>query len=251
MNADLSPASSSTYFNAINSAFNVAVRWQLLQTNPCQNATSPKASNSEMKTYDSKQVEMLIKCAKDTPLHLVIVLAISCGLRRGEILGLRWSDIDFTTKTMHINNNAIQVEGKRIDRETKTKTGRRSVALPNNTIELLKATRKAQMENRLVMGAQYHVSDYVCIWNDGKPFMPGYVTNAFAKLLKKYDMPHIRFHDLRHTHATLLLQQGIHPKVVQERLGHAKISITLDTYSHVLPNMQHEAAEKMDKLFSC
>ena len=114
--------------------------------------------------------------------------------------------------------------------------------------EKIEAGQKAQVMIR-PYGEDYEINNFVCTWPDGKPFRPDYITQAFPKVLKSLGLPNIRFHDLRHTHATLLLVQGIHPKVVQERLGHSKISITLDTYSHILPNMQQEAAEKIDELF--
>jgi len=248
-NSDLSSATVLDYYRTLNTAFNTAIKWQMINTNPCRGITPPKKDSKKMSVLNNEEARLLIQGTKDHAIHIVIFLALTCGLRRGEILGLQWEDIDFNNKMIHLTNNMVQADGKSILKDTKTSTGKRSIALPQNVVDELKQVRKNQIKYSLVFEEDYETNNFVCTWPDGKPFRPDYITQVFPKILKKLKLPNIRFHDLRHTHATLLLMQDVHPKVVQERLGHSKISITLDTYSHILPNMQQEAAEKIDKLF--
>lgn len=246
----LSSSSCAAYYRALNTALNMAVKWQIISNNPCSSINSPKENNKKMNVLTQNEVNYLLGQIKDRPIYPVVLLAVSCGLRRGEILGLQWANIDFINSTLYIENNLTQSSSKIELGETKTSTGKRAVALPNSVLKELKEIRKQQKENKLMLGQDYEDNDYVCTWPDGKIFRPDYITKAFPKLLKEFDLPQVRFHDLRHTHATLLLRQGIHPKVVQERLGHSNISITLDTYSHILPDMQKEAADKIDGILS-
>ncbi|MBN4070036.1 site-specific integrase, partial [bacterium AH-315-G05] len=204
----------------------------------------------EMKILNQEEVLILLKNLKE-PLRLVVLIAINTGLRRGEILGLEWSNVDFENKKIHIVNSIVNIRGKALRKETKTSAGRRAISISKSLISELKKTMTKQKENKLWFGADYFGNDYVCVWENGKEINPNYITQAFRKSIMKLEIPHIRFHDLRHTHASLLLQKGIHPKVVQERLGHSKIAITLDTYSHLLPDMQEEAAKKIEEIFGC
>ena len=134
-------------------------------------------------------------------------------------------------------------------KDPKTKKSRRTIVLLNSTVSALGQWRKEQQLFHVALEKDYDSEGYVCTWNDGRPFDPLYLSKKFPKLLKKYNFQPIRFHDLRHTHATMLLQQGVNPKIVSERLGHSTISITLDIYSHVLPNMQKEAVSRLEELF--
>jgi integrase len=174
-------------------------------------------------------------------------------MRRGEILGLKWEDIDWNNNVLMVRNNLQFIKGEFILTDTKTNAGQRPVKLPPSTSAELKLHQKKQEWYMRTCKSNYKNKDdkgnliFVCTWEDGRNINPDYVTHTIKTLLEKCDLPDIRFHDLRHTHATLLLQQGVNTKVVSERLGHSKISITLDTYSHVLPNMQQEAADAIDK----
>ena len=247
---DLAPSTVSSHYRTLNTAMNQAVKWRMIQVNPCYGVTPPKNNKTKMTVLEDHEVKKLFEATKDMPIYIVLLIAVTCGLRRGEILGLQWENIDFKNSTMSIENNVVRAGKDVVMKETKTSSGKRSVSIPANVLEVLKDVRKKQMEYRMLFGKDYHENNFVCTWPDGKPFSPGYITNTFSKLLKKLEIPAIRFHDLRHTHATILLKQGVHPKVVQERLGHSKISMTLDTYSHVLPTMQKEAAEKIRNIFT-
>lgn len=235
------------YYTVLNIALNTAIKWQLIQHNPCKGVTPPQKAKPKMQVLTEEQVNILLDGAQYTPMYLPVLLAVSCGMRRGEILGLTWDDIDLENRTIHISKNLVMADGKAIIRQPKTNAGRRTISLPEVTAEALKHERKTQLKTRL----EYQGYNLVCCWENGSFIRPDYITHKFVKIVKYLDLPKVSFHDLRHTHATLLLQKGVHPKIVQERLGHASISMTLDTYSHVMPSMQREAADKMDDIISC
>jgi integrase len=234
----LSSSSCATYFRALKTVFNMAVKWQIIYFNPFNSINSPKESNKKIDVLTQDEVNYLPKNSKDHPIYPVLLIVISCGLRRGEILGLQWSNINFLNSTIYVENNLTQSNSKIQLGETKTSAGKRAVSVPNSVLKELKEIRKKQKKNKLLLGKAYEDSDYVCTWQDGRIFRPDYITKVFPKILKELDLPIVRFHYLRHSHASLLLRQGIQTKVVQERLCHSNISITLDTYSHILPDMQ-------------
>jgi len=170
------------------------------------------------------------------------------GGRRGEALGLCSSNVDLETGRISIRETALQDDGKMIDGEPKTDMGRRSIDLDPATVALLEVHRKRQVAERLALGPGYSDAGLVFCHEDGTALSPDYVSKRFKRLSEQAGLPQIRLHDLRHTHATHLLEAGVHPKVVQERLGHATISMTLDTYSHAVPGMGRDAAAKVAAL---
>lgn len=189
-------------------------------------------------------------CSEDR-LYALYVLAVTCGLRFGELLELCWKDVDFEARTLTVNRQLQRVNGTLQFQTLKTPRSRRTIALPELAVAALKAHRARQMEERLKMGELWQDLDLVFCSEIGTPLNESNVRNrSFYPLLEKAGLPRIRFHDLRHTCATLLLAQGVHPKFVQEQLGHARIGVTLDTYTHVMPGMMKEVAEKMDDVFS-
>jgi integrase len=174
------------------------------------------------------------------------LLAAHTGMRQGELLGLRWQDIDLERRVARIVQAVPTVRDGVEFMPPKTPSGRRTIALDATSIAALKEHRARQNERRLAMGALWHDYDLVIASAIGTPLNHSNVYHRFIKLSEKADVPRIPFHGLRHSHATLLMAAGVHPKVVSERLGHADISLTLSTYSHVLPQMQHEAAAIFD-----
>jgi integrase len=170
-------------------------------------------------------------------------------MRRGEILGLRWSDIDEGLTVAQVRRTLQTTRQGLVYEEPKTRRSKRPVALPSFLRPYLLRQQEAQARRRADLKGAWHEEDLVIEAGDGSPFSPMALSAAWPRLLARAGLPHVRFHDLRHAHATLMLLQGVHPKVVSERLGHASIGITLDTYSHVLPGMQGEAASAIDKLF--
>ena len=168
-------------------------------------------------------------------------------MRRGEILGLRWRSIDLDGGTLVVRESLSQTnEG--VDFKAPKSGKGRTVALPTIAVTALQAHKAEQARERLSLGPVYSNHDLVFAKADGQPWEPDSFTSAFAAFIRRSKLPRMSFHSLRHTHATLLLKQGIHPKVVSERLGHAKVGITLDIYSHVLPGMQEEAARRIDSV---
>ena len=182
----------------------------------------------------------------------LFTLAIATGLRRGELLGLKWQDINFTTGTLQVRRilsrvptQAAKREHTYVEAEPKTQKSRRNVVIASFALELLKQHRIQQLETKLEAGTAWQEHDYVFCTLVGTHLGPNHVVEEFKKLLKKAELPDIRFHDLRHSAASLLLTAGVHPKIVQEILGHTQISMTMDIYSHVLPGMQEDAMNKL------
>lgn len=244
------------YYKAINTAFNKALAWQIIGVTPCTNIALPKIKKKTMSTYTTREITQLLAATEGHPLNLVILLAVSCGLRRGEILGLKWRRVNMEAQTLQIEESLAQTSRTNgpILQETKSDGSRRLVDFGNDVKKALLQQRARQLEaltsqavvDITALGEDGLRDLHVCTWGDLSVIKPAYVSNNFGKVIKKAGLPKTRFHDLRHTHATLLLQAGVHPKVVQERLGHTKISITMDTYSHVLPSMQKEAARLLN-----
>jgi integrase len=232
--------------STLNNALKRAVKWKLLVNNPCNDVDKPKPKKVEMQALDENEIASLIRSSENTRMYAPIIVAVTTGLRRGELLAMRWKDLDFKRQVLHVRQTVETTKTNLSFKEPKSKSGKRSITLPQVTIDALLKHRKEQNEQRLMLGSGYKNLDLVFPNYDGDIWHPDVFSNVFRRLAIKIKLKTTRFHDLRHTHATQLLLQGIHPKVVQERLGHSTIVITLDTYSHVLPNMQEEAAEKID-----
>jgi integrase len=229
-------------------ALQQAVRWQLLARNPADAVEPPRPQRREMKCLDEASTAGLLEAAKGTVLHLPILLAVTTGMRRGEILGVRWQDVDLDAATLSVRQSLEQTKLGLKFKPPKTQKGRRVVALPKMTVEALRRHEVKQKEYKLHLGPDYNADNLVCPKTDGSRWPPDSFTSSFSDFIRKAKLPVVRFHDLRHTHATQLLREGIHPKVVSERLGHSTVGITLDVYSHVLPDMQEEAARRIDMM---
>jgi len=233
----------------IHRALNQAFKMGIITRNPSDVVIKPKLIKKEMKTLTDTQVQTLLLAARGTRYEGLYLLAVTTGLREGELLGLKWSDLDWVTRHLSVQRQLQRLSGQGlVFSEPKSASGRRVIALGSATIEKLREHYKHQQVERLAAGEQWIENDLIFPTIIGTPSDGSNFIRNFKSLLHANNMPIIRFHDLRHTAATLMLQQGIHPKVVQERLGHSQVSMTLDTYSHVLPNMQEEAAEKIDEL---
>lgn len=242
----LSPKTVRQHHAVLRKALENAVQWQMINRNPAAAVSPPKTKNKEMAALNDSQIAELLQSAEGTQHYLPVLLAVTTGMRRGEIFGLRWQDVDLDRATLCVRRTAEVVNGKVSFKEPKTQKGRRVIDLLPLTVEALRSHRRAQAEIRVQLGASYQDNGLICCRADGSPINADTFTKAFGQIVKKTGLPHCRFHDLRHSHATSLLVQGIHPKIVSERLGHANINITLDTYSHVLPGLQKEAALKLN-----
>lgn len=227
-------------------ALKQAVRWQILAVNPADAVNPPKVERRVMQTYDVAQIARLIDLMRDGPLFIPILLAVLCGLRRGEIAALRWASVDLQLGQLAVIQSVEQMN--RTVRLKEPKSGRsRTVALPSLVVEALRAHRLQRAEALLKLGIRLSDDDFVCCHDDASMMQPTYLTDQWVKKIRGSDLPVRRLHDLRHTHATHLLSSGIHPKIASERLGHSKVGITLDLYSHVLPGMQEDAAARIDE----
>jgi integrase len=227
-------------------ALSQAVRWNMLARNPADAVQPPKAERHEMKALDTNGIAALPDAARDTSMYIPILLAALCGLRRGEIAALRWRSAKLDLGQLSIVASAEQTS-KGV-REKAPKNGKgRTVALPAVVVDELRRHRVIQAERLLRLGVRLTDDHHVVMRADGQPYLPRSLTDMFNQLLdRRPSLPRIRFHDLRHSHATQLLASGIHPKIAQERLGHSSIAVTMDLYSHVLPGMQEEAADKVN-----
>jgi len=210
--------------------------------------TPPKTRKVEMQTWDNEQVKVFLNVSKDSPYYPIYLTAINTGMRRGEVLGLRWQDIDFDNNIVYVRQSLQEVKNVGLTFKEPKSGKSRSITITPSLVKELKKIYKQQLENKLSFGQEYHDLDLVFSQINGKPIQPTEMARNYRKMVDKSGLPYIRFHDLRHTHATLLLQKGVHPKVVSERLGHSTIGITMDTYTHVLPNMQKEAAHLLEQL---
>lgn len=227
-------------------ALKQAVQWQMINRNAAAAVSAPKPKQREMTVLNDAQMAELLQAVQGTKHYIPILLAVTTGMRRGEIFGLRWQDVDLDRGTLCVRQSAEVVNGNVSFKEPKTQKGRRVIDLLPLSLEALRSHKKAQAELRMQLGVAYHNYGLVCCREDGNPVNADTFTKAFGQIIKKTGLPRCRFHDLRHSHATSLLVQGVHPKIVSERLGHSNINITLDTYSHVLPGLQKEAALKLN-----
>lgn len=226
-------------------AMDQAVKWDLLKRNPVALTRPPKVERKQMEAYSAPQTAMLLDDLRKSRVFIPVLLAAMCGMRRGEVIALRWKDIDLAAAVIAVTRSAEQV-GTEV-RYKETKSGKaRTVALSSTVLDELKRHRLAQAEEQLKIGVRPDENSFVVAQVDGSPLKPVSLTHEWTRLLAKTNLPRIRFHDLRHSHATQLLAAGVHPKIASERLGHSTIGITLDLYSHVMPGMQANAAEQVD-----
>lgn len=230
-------------------ALGQAVRWRLLAQNPCLAVDPPRAGRRhDMTILGPEQVKALLEAAAKTRDYALILTAVTTGLRRGELLALRWDDVDLQRRVIHVRHALQRIKGRGLVlREPKTVRSRRQVSLPESTVEALRRLRAEQARNRLRLGPRYQDNGLVFCLPDGRPLDPPGLTRRFRRLADGLGFTTLRFHDLRHTHASMLLAQGVHPKVVQDRLGHESIQQTIDTYSHLFPDLQREAAAQVDQ----
>jgi integrase len=241
----LSPRTVHHIHRVLKQALAQAVRWQFLVRNPVDAVDPPKVERHRMATYDMPQTAALLDIVRGTRMFIPIMLAVLCGLRRGEIAALRWRSVDLVNAQLAVIESAEQMNGS--VRLKETKSGRaRTVALSATVVEELKNHRLRQAQNMLRLGVRLTDTGFVAALEDGSPMQPTFITHEWVRIVSSSTLPRIRFHDLRHAHATHMLSSGIHPKVASERLGHSKIGITLDLYSHVMPGMQEDAATKLD-----
>ena len=209
----------------------------------------PRARRTEMQTWDEDDIARFLEAAKDSPYYVLFYTALFTGMRRSELLALRWCDVDLIFSQVYITRSLHHLkDGSYVFTQPKSAKSRRMIALSPSAILTLKEHKDSQEVQRTMLGISLKDDDLVFSNVEGKPLRPNTVTRAWTMSIARAGVKPIRLHDARHTHASLMLKQGVHPKIVQERLGHASISMTLDTYSHVAPGLQEAAAAGFDKL---
>lgn len=241
----LSPRSVGHMHRVLKEALGQAVRWELLHRNPCDAVDPPKVEWSPMATYDLSQTAEMLEMLRDHPIYMAAALAVLCGLRRGEICALRWRNVDLATGQISVVESLEQTKAGLRFKSPKNGKGR-TVAMAPTIVDELRAYRLQRVQDLLKLGLKLSDDDTVLAGLDGSITTPIWVSQQWARAIAKTSLPRLRFHDLRHAHATHLLARGINPKIASERLGHSKVGITLDLYSHVIPGMQEDAAAAVD-----
>jgi integrase len=242
----LSPKTVLYMHRVLRQALAQAVVWELLGRSPADAVEAPKTERRQMTALDTDATAALVEAARDTSLFIPVLLAVMCGIRRSEIAALRWKSVDLERGTLSVVASSEQTSDGVREKPPKNGKGR-SVELSSLVVEELRRHRVQQAEHLLRLGIRLNDEHHVVMRGDGLPLQPRSLTHAFQIFLGSQKLQRVRLHDLRHTHATLLLKGGVHPKIAQERLGHSSIAITLDLYSHVLPGMQREAAQFLDQ----
>jgi integrase len=246
----LAPRTVIQAYRVLSVAFRQAVRWEIVAVNPVAAIRPPRAERPRLSVPDAGALAAILRAAETTQFHVPVAVAATTGLRRGEVLGLRWRDVDLEAGLVHISATLQRVAGELCFLDPKTDRSRRTVGLPVMTVDLLRKHRKEQGERRLLLGASWAAKDVVFDRGDGTPIDPGHFSHAFHRIATAAGQPHVRLHDLRHAFATVLLVQGIHPKIASEALGHASVGFTMDVYSHLLPSMQEVAARAVQEALS-
>ncbi len=235
-------------------ALDQAITEKLIAYNPASkgNIKLPRHEKPEIQPLYTEEARKFLQAIKDMWLYPLFLIDISTGLRRGELLGLQWPDINFTDKTATIRRSLIQIDSKvQLQESVKTKKSKRIVSLTDDCIAELKSLKAHQAQDKLIIGVDNYPKDgYVFCWQDGKPLRPDYVYSTFKKLLKKHGFPVVRFHDLRHSFATIMLEQGVDLETVSAMLGHNSIVITADIYTHVRQQIKATAAGKLNNALS-
>ena len=243
----LAPRTVKHVYRVLGGALRKAVKMQLITANPADAVDPPKVESVEIHTLSDEEARRVLRAAKSTRLYLPILVALTTGLRRGELLALRWDDIDFEKGLLSVRQSLEETAAGLRLKAPKTARGRRTITLPSTTIEALREHERGQKEERLKVGVRGEFDALVFSTRNPIdlapcPLRPRSVTKEFGRICGRANVVGVTFHGLRHTHITNLLRANVHPKIASERAGHSSVAITLDVYSHAVPNMQTEAA---------
>jgi len=237
--------------NIIFQSLNAAVKDDLISKNYCAFVTLPKKVKREYTFYTEEQINDMLLAIRDEQLYALIKFTCIYGLRRSEVLGLRWNSVDLSRNLITINHTVVSYKTRIEKNRTKNASSYRSFPLLPEIREMLIEMKANEKKNRMLFKSEYKDNDFVFKWDDGTPYRPDYITAKFRKMLEKYNLPHIRFHDLRHSCASLLISRGFGLKDVQEWLGHSDISVTANTYSHIDVKRKQSIANAIGESVKC
>jgi integrase len=248
LSSGLSPSTVHHLHATLHKALKDAERLELVARNVCKLVNAPRMAETEIHPLSREDARAFLDVASRERLEALYVVALATGMRQSELLGLRWEDVDLDEGLLRVRIQLKREDGKWVWKQPKTRRSRRQIALAAPVVEVLRSHRERQEAECAHVGAAWRACDLVFCNTAGGPLFARNLVRSFMLLLEKAAVPRIRFHDLRHTAATLLLSARVNPKVVSEMLGHASVSIALDIYSHVIPDMQQDAAAAMAKL---
>ena len=245
----LSPRSLKLHKNVITQTLDMAVKNRLIPSNPCQFVIMPQCTRYESTFYNERQLQELFQALRGDDLLPMVKITALYGLRRSELLGLQWDSIDFETKTMTIRHTVSKVSTVVAKDKTKNASSHRTFPLTQEALDIFRNAKIQETRNRVAFGREYQENPYVFKWPDGHPYSPDYISRRFKVLLKKHDLPHIRFHELRHSCASMLITMGWTLKDIQEWLGHSDIKMTANIYSHLDTARKTNIAESLAQKF--
>ena len=246
----LSAATVRRHHANIHKALQDALSPNIIPYNPADRTTLPSAEKYHANTYNDQQISELLRVSKGTPLESAVILCIYYGLRRGEVCGLRWSDVDLTNRILHITSTRTTANGEIFQNATKSKSSTRELPINDTIFKYLTELKAKQQENKAFLGENYDSSDFVCCWDDGEPVKVTYISHMFTKLLADNNLLHIRLHDLRHSCATNLLKKGVDIKIIQEYLGHSTIATTANFYLHPDMEQKKDSIERLSQAYT-
>jgi len=244
----LSPKNIRDTYSNINAAMKKAVKIRLIPYNPCEGVSLPKIKKYKAEVYPPEMIHNLLDTVMGTDMYLPVLLLVTAGLRRGELLALNWDDIDFKNNILKVRRNMVRGQSGYIIKAPKSEAGVRDIHLSNDVMKELSSAKVKYMTDILSYGPSFQNLGFVIRQEDGSPLCPDSMSRKWRRFLESNNLPKIRLHDLRHSNATALIQAGVNPRVVQQRLGHADVNITLNTYTHVLPEMDMDAAERLGEI---
>jgi integrase len=246
--AGFSPKTVRYIHQVLRSALGVARRWEMVDRNVATLVDPPRAKRPQIRPLEPAEARRFLDSVRGDRLEALYSVALALGLRQGEALGLQWKDVDLENRVLKVRHQLQRVDTKLVLVEPKTERSRRTLVIPPTIVEQLREHAKRQLAEKLWAGSKWVDNDLVFANRVGAPLQARRVIEDFHKALEKPGLPRIRFHDLRHSCATLLLVQGVSPRVVMDILGHSEMAMTMDTYSHVVPELRREAADRMESL---
>lgn len=244
----LSPRSVRYIHQVLNQAFKKAKKLHMVGKNPCDDVELPAGEKPRIRPLFPDELKVFLETARSSLHYVALLLEWATGLRRGELLGLEWQDVDFRRGAVHVRQSLVRTRDRGLMVSTpKTRSSLRTVHIPSEVVTELRTHRRRQAEDRLKYGLTWS-GDLVFCGEGGRPLDPRAFTRVFERIIERAGLPRVSFHDMRHSHATMLLALGESSKVAQERLGHARVSTTMDVYQHVIPEMQKRAVDKLEAL---